>query len=73
MQFVNAVAQDFLFHLALDAVARSDGFELNAKLVGQFAAFGEEFKRHFLNRVFIDFAINEYVVHNVVLSNCVAV
>ena len=64
VEFVHAVGEDVLFHLSRDARARSDGFELHAELVGQLAAFGEEFERNFLDRIFVNFAIYEYVVHS---------
>ena len=47
-----------------DAAAGSDGFELYAQLVGQFAALGEKFERHFFDGNAVYLAIYEYVVHS---------
>ena len=62
-QLVDSVRQNLTFYIALDARAGNDGVKLNAKLVGELAALGEQFLRHFGNGGAFYLAIYEYVVH----------
>ena len=63
VEFVHAIGEDVLLHLARDAVTGSDSLKLYAQFVGQLAALGEEFKTNFLNRMLVYFAVNKNVIH----------
>ena len=40
-EFVHAIREDLVFHLALDAGTGDDGVQLDAQLIGQFTALGQ--------------------------------
>ena len=62
-ELVDAVRQNLIFHLALDASAGNYGVKVYAELIGELASFGEKFLRHFLNLSAFYLAIYKYVVH----------
>ena len=62
-QFIDAIRQYLAFHFALNAGAGNHGVQLNSKLVGELAALGEQFLRHFRNGSAFYFAINKNVIH----------
>ena len=62
-ELVNAVRQNLIFHLALNTSTRNHSVQLYAELVGELAALGEKFLRHFLNLSAFYLAIYKYVVH----------
>ena len=62
-QAVYAVGQDLVFYLAFDAGSGHDSLQLHAQLVGQLAAFGQQFLGHLLHGGSLYFAIYKYVVH----------
>ena len=66
-EFVDAVGEYLLLHLALDSGADDHGMELHAELIGQLAAFGQKFLRNFLHGGAFNFTIYKYVVHSFVL------
>ena len=64
-ELVDAVGEDLLLHLALQAGARGDGVEFHAQFVRQLAALGKQFLGYFGDLCAFGFAIYKYVVHTV--------
>ena len=69
MELVDAVGEYLLLDLSGNAAACGNGLKLYAEFVGQLASFGEEFEGDFLYRVFVYFAVYEYVVDNLSILN----
>ena len=63
MQLVHTVGQHLLFY-SFQSCSCCDGFQLATQLVGQFAAFGEQFQTDIGNCRTFYFEIYKYVVHN---------
>ncbi len=62
-QLVNAVGQNLIFHLALDASTGNDGVEFHSQFIGELATLGQQLLRYFLYQGTFYFAIYKYVVH----------
>ena len=52
-----------------DAVPQHYGFELDAQLVGQLPALGQQFQAHVGDRAVFELDIDKYVVHNRISSD----
>ena len=62
-QFVDAVRQNLILHLILDASSGNNGVEFYAQFIGEFATLGQQLLRYFLYQCAFYFAIYKYVVH----------
>ena len=62
-QFVDAIGQNLVFHLSLDAGAGNNGVQFHTQFIGEFATFGQQLLRHFLYVSTFYLNINKYIIH----------
>lgn len=71
MEFIDAIRKYLSLHFSHDSAAGSNGFELDAKRIGQLSAFSQKLLAYFGNLCAFKLAINKYTIHRA-LSDCVA-
>ena len=71
MKFVDTIRKYLALHFSYDSTTGSNGFELDAKRIGQLSAFSQKLLAYFGHFCAFKLAIYKYTIHRA-LSDCVA-